>query len=71
MNQNFKGDVSEILGMKVLMCHLQASAPATAASAHQVNCVKFTCCVAHEEAALMPARILRLSQELLIIFSTF
>jgi hypothetical protein len=59
MNQNFKGDVSEIPRMKVLMCHPQASAPATAASAHQVNCVfkvNFARCVAHEEAALRPAR---------------
>jgi hypothetical protein len=41
--------------MKVLMCHPQASAPAAAASAHQVNCVfqvNFARRVAHEEAAL-------------------
>jgi hypothetical protein len=45
--------------MKVLMCHPQASAPATAASAHQVNSffqVNFARRVIHEEAALMPAR---------------
>jgi hypothetical protein len=29
MNQNFKGDVSQIPRMKVLMFHPQASAPAT------------------------------------------
>ena len=43
--------MSEILRM----CHPQASA----ASAHQVNCVlqvNFARCVTHEEAALMPAR---------------
>jgi hypothetical protein len=41
--------------MKVLMCHPQASAPAAAASGHQVNCVyqvNSARCVAHEEAAL-------------------
>jgi hypothetical protein len=59
MNQNFKGDVSEIPSMKVLMCHPQASAPTTAATAHHVNCdfqVNFAHRVTHEEAALMPAR---------------